>query len=153
LTLIQKKQPTARAIIEVLMRKTADAMLANDFDALNAHFQIPFTVETQDAKILVDSVETHRQLFNKMVEGYAVKRVTDIVRTCEAAEYISPTVIRSLHTSHIMAGDQRVEDSMLTLATTEVFDGAWRITSAQYVAKETLPVARAILLQAAMREE
>ena len=49
-----------------------------------------------------------------------MRGVTDIVRVCKAAEYIAPTIIRSLHTSHVMAGEQRVDDGMLTLATTEL---------------------------------
>lgn len=137
-------KPLAREIIETLLLTTADAMLSNDFDTLNACFRVPFVVETQDARIDVDSVETHRKLFDRMVEGYVGKGVTEIIRVCEAAEYVSPTEIRSLHTSHIMAGDLRVEEPMPTLATTELIDGRWQITSAQYIARETLPVGRAI---------
>jgi hypothetical protein len=141
-------QKSAREIIEVMLKTTADAMLAQDFDALNACFQTPFVVETENAKIVVDSVETHRALFERIIEGYQSKGVTDIIRVCESAEFITHTTILSLHISHVMAGDHRVEDPMPTLATTELIDGAWRITSAQYVADSTLPVGRAIALQA-----
>ena len=141
------KQLAAIDIVEEMLRATADAILAEDFEAMDACFRIPFIVETQDAKIVVDSSAKHRELFDRLVEGYKSKGVTDIFRVCEATEYLSPTVIRSLHTSHLMAGHQRVEEPISTLARTELFADGWRIVSAQYVADKTAPVGRAIDIQ------
>lgn len=138
--------PSAREIIEAMLRRTADAILAGDFDALNACFRLPFTIETQSAKIIVETEAQHREIFVRLVEGYRSKRVTEIVRVCDAAEFVSPKLIRSLHTSHTMAGDKRVDDASSTLATVELFEDGWRITDAQYVAQSNIPIGRALSL-------
>lgn len=134
----------ARGITEDILTRTANAMLAGDFDALNACFNLPFTVETYDKKIRVRTVEDHRAIFKTMVDGYAMRGVTDIVRDCEAAEFITPTLIRSLHVSHVMAGTQRLDDYMPTLSTIEKIADRWCVTHAQYVGNTTQPVIRAI---------
>ena len=141
-------QHSALDIVEAMLRETADAIMSEDFYALNACFHIPFMVETQDAKLMIDSEVMHRELFERLVEGYKSKGVTDILRVCEAAEFITPTEIRSLHTSHVMSGTQRVEGPVSTLATTKLFGDNWRIVSAQYVAEKAISVGRAVSLQA-----
>jgi len=140
----QQKDPAAWAIVETLLLKTANAMLAGDFEALNACFHLPFSVETLDSKLVVETEAEHRKLFDRMIEGYQTRGVTDIVRTCEAAALISPTRIQSIHTSHVMAGNQRIDDPMAALAAIERFGPDWLITSAQYVASDIQPVIRAI---------
>jgi len=142
------QMPTARAIIERMMRRTSDAILQNDFDTMNECFAVPFLMETADQRMIIETVPEHRRLFARLVEGYAVKGVTDIIRVCEVAEFVTPKAIRSLHISHIMAGDQRIEDPMPTLATTELLDGKWRITAAQYAASKYAPVCRAMEMRA-----
>lgn len=144
----EHKDASAREIIERMLRRTSDAILANDFDALNACFALPLLLETPETRLVIKTVEEHRRLFERLVEGYASKRVTDIIRVCEVAEFISDGVIRSLHISHVMAGDQRVDDPMPTLATTEQIDGVWRITAAQYAATKNVPIGRAMDIRA-----
>lgn len=136
--------PEARAIAEDLLARTAKAMLAHDFDALHACFHLPITVETPNSKMVLDTVEAHRTLVNTIIEGYASRGVTDLVRLCQSAHFVTPTAIHSLHVSHVMADTQRLEDSMPTLSRLEKIGGIWGITSAQYVATGTQPVIRAI---------
>lgn len=139
---------TAREIIEVMLRRTSDAILTNDFAAMNACFALPLLLETKETELILTTEDEHRKLFERLVEGYVVKGVTDIIRVCEVAEFLEPNVIRSLHISHIMAGDQRVDDPMPTVATTELFEDGWRITAAQYAASKNVPVGRAMHVRA-----
>ena len=141
-------EPTARSIIETMLRRTSNAILANDFEAMNDCFALPLLLETPDTKLIVETEDEHRRLFQRLVEGYACKGVTDIIRVCEVAEFLTPTVIRSLHISHIMSGDRRVDDPMPTLATTEWIGEEWRITTAQYAASKHVPVGRAMDIRA-----
>ena len=143
----------AREIIEPMLRKTSTAILTNDFDAMNDCFSLPLLLETSETKMIISSVEEHRRLFERLVEGYFSRNVTDIIRVCEVAEYVAPTVIRSLHISHVMSGDQRVDDPMPTLATTELIDGSWKIVAAQNAASKNVPVGRAMDLRANLSEE
>ncbi|MEM9584888.1 MAG: hypothetical protein AAGA08_17380 [Pseudomonadota bacterium] len=138
---------SAVAIIDVMLHRTAQAILLDDFAAMSACFHLPFVLETDGLKLIIDSEEKHRALFERLVEGYKSKNVTDIIRECEAAEFVSPNVIRSLHISHVMAGSHRVEEPISTLATTELYDDGWRITSAQYLADSEAAIKKAILLQ------
>lgn len=139
-------ETTARAIVEAMLKRTSDAILDNDFGTMNACFALPFTVETAEEKLTVTTEDEHRAMFDRLVEGYRTKNVTEIIRVCEVAEFVTPLVIRSLHISHLMAGNLRVDEPMPTLATTQLIDGAWRITSAQYAASSSLPVGRAIVI-------
>lgn len=141
-------EQSARDVIEVMLGRTSDAILANDFEAMHACFALPLLLVTQETELVIDSVDDHRRLFERLVEGYKSKQVTAIIRVCEVAEFISPTIIRSLHISHIMSGDQRVEDPMPTIATTELFGDTWRITAAQYAATAHVPVGRAMEIRA-----
>ena len=147
---MKDSQPSARDIVEDMLRRTSDAILAQDFEAMNACFGLPLLLETSDTKLIIKTEDEHRDLFDRLVEGYVSKRVTDIIRVCEVAEFISPTTIRSLHISHIMSGNQRVDDPIPTLATTELVGGVWKITAAQYAASKNVPVGRAMDLRASV---
>lgn len=127
-----------------MMARTRDAVLQNDFEAMSACFSLPFVHETEDIKCVVSTKEEHRRFFNKLIERYRTKNVTDIIRICEDAQFVSPTVIRSLHVSHLMSGNTRVDAPMPTLATTELFGDTWRITAAQYIASKRNPVGYAM---------
>lgn len=135
---------SARDIIELMLSKTGNAVLQNDFEAMSACFSVPFVHETPDTKIVVRTKEEHGIFFDKLIEGYRRKNVTEIIRICEDAQFVSPTMIRSLHVSHLMSGDQRLENPMPTLATTELFETTWRITAAQYIASRQNPVGYAM---------
>ncbi|MEL6684098.1 MAG: hypothetical protein AAFN63_11855 [Pseudomonadota bacterium] len=139
---------TAREIIEVMLLRTSKAILDNDFTAMNACFALPLLLETKETELIITTEQEHREMFDRLVEGYVCKGVTDIIRVCEVAEFLEPNVIRSLHISHIMAGDQRVDDPLPTIATTELFDDGWRITAAQYAATTNVPVGRAMAVRA-----
>ena len=139
---------TARSIVDTTLQSTSKAILARDFDAFHACFALPLLLETPDRKLVVETVDEHRRLFERLIEGYACRAVTDIIRVCEVAEFLSPTVIRYMHISHIMSGDRRVEDPIPTLATAELFGDTWLTTTAQYAATKHVPVGRAMEIRA-----
>lgn len=141
-------EQSARSIVEVMLKRTSDAILADDFEAMNGCFAFPLLLESMQSKMVIRTTKEHRKLFVSLIEGYRSKNVTEIIRVCEVAEFVSPEMIRSLHISHIMSGNTRVDDPMPTLATIERIDGDWRITASQYAATKNVPIGRAMDLHA-----
>lgn len=76
---------TAREIIETMLVRTSEAILANDFEAMNDCFHLPILLETSEQKMVIDSKAAHRALFDKLVEGHKAQKGNDINRLCEVA--------------------------------------------------------------------
>ena len=128
----------------MLLRQTGEALLSNNFELFAQCFHLPHTIETGDNKRVLNTLEDMRTVFNSVVDDYALKRVTDLVRITEVAEFRSDTRIEAAHITHMMSGDQRIKDPFPCFSVLEFIDGCWRSTGSQYAVDKHTTVGRAL---------
>ncbi len=131
----------------MLLETTRRALMESDFDASAECVQLPhFIASSRDNKV-IESREDLRDTFRKVVQDYASKQVTDLVRSCDVAEYRGATRIEATHTTHLMSGNQRIGGSFPAYSVLEFNDGRWKISSSQYAVETTKAVGFALNAQ------
>jgi len=123
---------TAREISEELLEITAKALLECDFDTFSKCFHIPHFISSAEDKTVLETREDLRRVFLTACQDYEVKRVTELVRICDVAEYQSATRIQAAHTQHMMAGNERIGSATPCYSILEYIDGRWQVASSQY---------------------
>lgn len=135
---------TAIEISERLLELTGKALLGNDFDSFALHFHVPHTIETPDRKTVLKTRAALEAVFDTVVQDYADRQVTKLIRFCEVAEFRGPFKVEATHISHMMCGDLRVMDPYPSFTVLEFIDGRWKATSSQYAVDGNTNVGRAL---------
>lgn len=138
----------AKQISETLLESTGTAMLAGDFETFATAFQLPHFISTNDQKTVLETTADLRETFLRVREDYLRKQITDLVRHCDVAEFRGPDTIEATHTTHLMAGNLRVNDPFPCYSILERRGGVWRIASSQYAVDKTTAVGHALSVQA-----
>lgn len=136
------KQQTAFEVSEMLLETTRVAIFNGDFDAFAACFHLSHLMESAGDKKVLKTREDLRDVFLSVTEDIARKRVTNLVRICEIAEYRGDPRIKATHMTHMMSGDQRVKEPFPSLYIIELIDGIWKVSASQYAVDKTTTVER-----------
>ena len=80
----------------------------------------------------------------KVAADYQRRRITDLIRVCDVAEFRTRTRIEAAHTTHMMCGSQRVADPFPCYSILEFIDDKWRVSSSQYAVDKTTTVGSAL---------
>jgi len=128
----------------MLLEKTGKAMLSGDFKAFMRCFALPHIIETPDKKTVLKTRSAMREVFNTVVQEYADRGVTDLIRICEVAEYRGPFRVEATHITHMMSGNHRVQDPFPGFSVLEFIEGRWQVSSSQYAVDKTTTVGRAL---------
>jgi hypothetical protein len=134
----------AKVISEKLLEITGKALLSGDFPAFAECVHLPHFIASSEDKTVLETTEDLHRIFKLVTLDYAVKRVTDLVRFCEIAEYKSPTRIDAVHITHAMAGNERVVEPFPTFSELKLTDGRWQIASSQYAVDSQTTVGYAL---------
>jgi len=138
---------TAREISEELLEITAKALLAGDFDTFSSCFHVPHFISSAEDKSVLKTRDDLFHVFVKVTQDYAIKRITNLVRICEIAEYQSATRIQATHIQHMMAGNDRVGEAMPCYSILEHIEGRWKVTASQYAVDSNTTVGHALKTQ------
>ena len=133
----------------MLLELTGKALLSNDFSLFSHCFHLPHTFETADEKRVVKTKADLQEVFDYLVSDYLRKRITDLVRICEVADYRNDHRIEATHITHLMSGNQRVTDPFPAFSVLEFIDGRWQVSSSQYAVDKETTVGRALHVLAA----
>jgi hypothetical protein len=135
---------SAKEISESLLEETRVALLGDDFEAFAQCVHVPhFIASTHDKKVLETREDLH-DIFRKVIQDYASKGITELIRICDVAEYRSTTRIEATHITHMMAGNNRIGDPFPVFSILELIDGRWKISSSQYAVEKTTMVGFAL---------
>lgn len=135
---------TANEITQAFLEQTADALIKKDFEAF-AHFvNVPHVIETPDQKTIVKTRAALQEIFKHVVQDHADRNVTQLVRTCEVAEFQGAFKIEAVHITHMMSGNWRVMEPFPTLMLLELIEGRWQATASQYAVDNKTTVGRAL---------
>ena len=122
----------ANEVSEMLLERTAQAMLSGDFEGFAHCFALPHLIDTPDKKMTLNTRDALYDLFRQMVQGYKSRNVTALIRYCEVAEFRAPDRVEATHISHVMSNHQRVIDPFHTFSVIQFIDNRWQLTSSQY---------------------
>lgn len=135
---------SASSIAQTLLEQTADALMNKEFDTF-AHFvSIPHVIETPDHKTILKTRAALLEVFNHVVQDHADRNVTQLVRTCEIAEFQGAFKIEAVHITHMMSANWRVIEPYPTLMLLELIEGRWQATKSQYAVDNKTTVGRAL---------
>lgn len=135
---------SAKEISEMLLEKTGKALLSNNFDLFSECFALPHKIETPDSKRVLETPAEFKSIFDRVVSDYQNKRVTQLVRITEVAEFRNASRIEAMHITHLMSGNTRVKDPFPCFSVLEFINGQWRATSSQYAVDNQTTVGRAL---------
>ena len=136
----------AEKICEGFLETTARALLARDFETFAACFLLPHTIETPDHKTVLKTPAALRNVFDRVCEDYQNRRLTDLMRFIEVAEFRGPNRIEVMYVTHMMSGNHRVVDPFPCYSVVERIGDTWLIASSQYAVDQSASVGRALSL-------
>ena len=119
----------------MLLELTGHALLSNNFALFSRCFHLPHIIETADHKRVLNTLEELQAVFDSVVDDYSRRRVNNLVRITEEAEFRSATRLEAAHITHMMSGDQRVKDPFPCFSVLEFIDDRWQITASQYASR------------------
>ncbi|MEQ6248775.1 hypothetical protein ABMC89_07790 [Sulfitobacter sp. HNIBRBA3233] len=135
---------TAKDVSQRLLEITGTALLSGDFDRFMSCFHLPHCIETSDRKAVLETRDQMRAVFDRVVCDYRRKGVTDLVRVCDVAEFRGSDRIEATHTTHMMAGNYRVQDPFPAFCVIARVDGDWKLSASQYAVDNNTTVGRAL---------
>lgn len=135
---------SAKGVSQRLLDVTGTALLGKDFEGFARCFHLPHVIETPERKTVLETRHDLRAVFDRVVEDYMRKQITDLVRVCDVAEFRSATRIEATHVTHMMSGSLRVTDPFPTFSVLEWIGAGWRISASQYAVDKNTTVGRAL---------
>ena len=140
----QCEPKTAREVSEHLLKVTADALMQQDFESFAAVFGLPQTMTTEWREIRLVTRDDLKATFEQMCQHFQSLGVTELRRTCEAAEFHGPNRVEATHTSHVIANGHEVVPPYPVFSVLERVEGTWKITGSDYALSENDPQAQAL---------
>lgn len=123
---------TAREISEYLLEETRRTIFENDFDGFLACFELPNVVETFEGTQTLETPNDVRRIYDNNKAYFARKGVTEMVRTCLAAEFLDADTVQSTHETRIVAGKIMIQRPFPVFSILRRIEGQWRISRSQY---------------------
>ncbi|MFC6639111.1 hypothetical protein GV827_08470 [Sulfitobacter sp. JBTF-M27] len=115
----------AKDFYQDLLDRLSSAYEADDFDAYAQMIRVPHEASSYGPKVQVNTMGELRVLFDSIRWHFAKTGVTDYVRTCISAEFLSATEIVGTHETRMLAGTQVVETPYPVKSYLQLIDGNW----------------------------
>lgn len=108
----------------------SDALLRRDTQAFMARMSHPHLMVTEDCIVKTSSADAaHSNLF-EFFTTFNAQNVTDFIRLCSAAHFVTPTRIEGTHVSHMLSGGTRICQPYSNRIRLECINGVWLETAA-----------------------
>lgn len=123
---------TPEAVHEYLLEVTRRAYLQDDEDAFVARFLLPQVIITVQETRAVETPEEVRAIFRANRTRFLQQGVTDIVRVCIAARFVTPDKVQATHVTYLLQGTRLVTAPYPNTGELVRRNGVWLISSSQY---------------------
>ncbi|MEJ8561309.1 hypothetical protein QTO30_08800 [Yoonia sp. GPGPB17] len=128
----QEAQIAASDIAQALLEVTGNALMTGDFEAFKSAFHVPQKMATLAGPIHMETVEDMERAFREMCQHFKVIGLTEMIRTCVAAEYKSPALVESTHVAELLRNGKRLNEPYPVFSTLQKIDGVWKVTGSEY---------------------
>lgn len=140
----EKSVTEATQIHSDLLDRSRAAYMAGDFDAFDACFARPFSIETFEGQRLVETRDQHRAVFERVSAMLRDMGVIDMYRRTVEAAFIAPDRIDTTFLSQYILPGYRVSEEIIGNSILERIDGVWKVRNSRYATKMNL-VSRALI--------
>ena len=119
------RDASAMQIYQDLLDRIAVAYAAGDFEAYSRMIRVPHEVSSLGPKVRINTMGELRVLFDSIRLHFEQTGITDYVRTCLSAEFVSPDEIVGTHETRMLARAQVVETPYPVKSHLRLIDGIW----------------------------
>ncbi|WP_108829287.1 hypothetical protein [Ascidiaceihabitans donghaensis] len=124
--------PSAKVIAEGLLDRSGSALVSGDFDAFLPCFALPHELATFEGSRKLETPADVEAAFIGVRDHYEKTGVSEMIRTCVAAEFVTPEHIQSTHVTHLLHKDHMIQPPFPVFSDLVVIDGKWRILRSNY---------------------
>lgn len=136
---------TACDIAQHVLEATGRALMQRDFDRFRPFFLLPQTVTTAGKRVELATSDDLKAAFFNMCDHFETIGVTELRRTCIAAEFRGPDEIASTHESIVRCGENVALPPYPVYSVMKRVGDAWLVAGSDYMLDDDHPQARALL--------
>ncbi|WP_341365388.1 hypothetical protein [Yoonia sp. BS5-3] len=126
------REETAKQIYQGALDRIGKAYFDNDFAAFQAEVYVPHHYTTQEGtEHVIANYAQLREAFDCFRDYFIGLGVTDFVRTCTGAMYLSETKIIGGHDTEVLQSGTRIRDPYSVMSIMELIDGVWQVCSSE----------------------
>lgn len=134
-------------IYQSILNASGDAVNLRDFTRYAPFFNTPSTLETFEGRLVIRTSDDLRKAFENLQTLLRDIGATQMERTCTLAQFDGPTTIRGLHDSQLRDDAGHVLEEYSGMATLNLSEGKWRVTSSQFVEEKICVPSRMVLAE------
>jgi len=116
----------AMQLLQSCLDEIGAATMAGDWQTYRAHVELPFTLITETATMLVETEAELRKGFDSFHDMLKFQKVTQYVRLADSAVELSDTLISGRYVSHFIAGAHRIVPPFRSTMTLRLVGNSWR---------------------------
>lgn len=116
----------AMQLLQSYLDEIGTAVLGGDWDTYRAHVELPFTLITETATLLVETEADLRKGFDSFHDMLKFQKVTQYIRLADSAVDLSDTLISGRYVSHFIAGTHRIIPPFRSTMTLRLIGNRWR---------------------------
>ena len=137
---------SASDVSEMLLARTGDAMLSNDFEAFEPCLLLPYEIETLEGQRKIETRASLRLTFDAVHAHLIRQRVTMMAINCVSASFRTPNEVIATHETRLISGDIMVQKPYpaLSVLVRQSEDAPWRITQTSYVIVDSSDLNKAL---------
>jgi hypothetical protein len=136
------------SIYQAALDAVSSAILADDFGRYAAMIDLPYLVQTQNARFLVTTPEDLRPTFDALHEMLQVRGVTHYERVARDADYVGRDRIDGRHFTHLISNGERLSVPYMSRQAIVRRGECWFFSEAHYRLKaDRWPITHANLEQ------
>jgi hypothetical protein len=117
---------SAMDLLQSYLDGVGNAVLGDDWDTYRNRVDLPFTLITQTAMIVVATEDDLRKGFTSFRDMLTFQKVTQYIRLADSAVSLSDTLISGGYVSHFMAGSHRIIPPFRSAMTLRLTGNSWR---------------------------
>jgi hypothetical protein len=135
--MVKGSQDTAKDIYQRLLDDISLSYEAGDFDAFTTCFDLPHTTYTFEKSYTIKTLSDLRSVFDNMRAQFSGLGVTNYIRVCLTAEYLSPSVIRGTHVTHVTKDGHHLEEPYPVMSHLNFTEGLWKVAQSENAVEDT----------------
>lgn len=122
---------SAKEIYQRLLDDISLAYATDDFEAFTTYFDLPHTTYTFEKSYTIKTPDDLRTVFDNMRAQFSGLGVTDYIRVCLEADFLSETLIRGTHVTHITRKGANLEEPYPVMSHLNFTGGLWKVAQSE----------------------
>ena len=116
-----------RTIFQDLLDRVSEAGAGGRVETMLPFFSLPYLHEALDAKIMLETQDDLRVGLSAFYETLRAKGVTQMIRLCSQADYLSPNYIDGQYVTHLLHNSRPIVRSYTNRAVIRRTDDGWKL--------------------------